>query len=177
MTCSIRKGVLFRRYRVYAGLDQPVGKEAVLFVDLLRHFPAHIGQMQKIVAVHCQEAPFPQGRHRMAHAGLCDLQVPGDIHGAHHTHLLMENKDGLQIVLPGRMKFHKDLPSLLSQAPSSSTLSDIDEILIDTRLLQKFLVGAMLCDLAVVNYQDLIGILDGIQTVSNHKQGLTLYQF
>ena len=99
--------------------------------------------------------------------------MPGDIHGAHHTHLLIENKDGLQIVLPGRMKFHKDLPSLLSQAPSSSTLSDIDEILIDTRLLQKFLVGAMLCDLAVVNYQDLIGILDGIQTVSNHKQGLT----
>lgn len=34
----------------------------------------------------------------------------------------------------------------------------------------------MLCDLAVVNYQDLIGILDGIQAVSNHKQGLTLYQ-
>ena len=34
--------VLFRRYRVYAGLDQPVGKEAVLFVDLLRHFPAHM---------------------------------------------------------------------------------------------------------------------------------------
>lgn len=64
MTCSIRKGVLFRRYRVYAGLDQPVGKEAVLFEDLLRHFPARIGQMQEIVAVHCQEAPFTQGRHR-----------------------------------------------------------------------------------------------------------------
>lgn len=63
-------GVLFRRYRVYASLDQPVGKEAVLFVDLLRHFPAHVGQVQEIVAVHCQEAPVPQGRHRMAHAGL-----------------------------------------------------------------------------------------------------------
>ena len=78
-------GVPFRRFRVYAGLDQPVGKEAVLFVDLLRHFPAHIGQMQEIVAVHRQEAPVPQGRHRMAHAGLCDLQVPGDIHRAHHA--------------------------------------------------------------------------------------------
>lgn len=70
MTCSIRQGVLFRRYRVYVGLDQPVGKEAVLFEDLLRHFPARIGQMQEIVAVHCQEAPFTQGRHRMVHAGL-----------------------------------------------------------------------------------------------------------
>lgn len=61
MTCSIRQGVLFRRYRVYAGLDQPVGKEAVLFLDLLRHFPAHIGQMQEIVAVHRQEPPRPAG--------------------------------------------------------------------------------------------------------------------
>ena len=109
MTCSIRQGVLFRRYRVYAGLDQPVGKEEVLFKDLLRHFPARIGQMQEIVAVHCQEAPFTQGRHRMAHAGLCDLQVPGDIHGAHYTEFLLENKDGFQVVLPGRMKFHQYL--------------------------------------------------------------------
>ena len=29
-------GVLFRRYRVYSSLDQPVGKETVLFVDMLR---------------------------------------------------------------------------------------------------------------------------------------------
>ena len=58
-------GVLFRRYRVYAGLDQPVGKEAVLFVDLLRHFPAHIGQMQEIVAVHRQETPVPQDAYCM----------------------------------------------------------------------------------------------------------------
>ena len=28
-------GVLFRRYRVYSSLDQPVGKETVLFVDPL----------------------------------------------------------------------------------------------------------------------------------------------
>ena len=63
-------GVLFRRYRVYAGLDQPVGKEAVLFVDLLRHFPAHIGQMEKVIFVHHKKAAVPQGSHCMAHAGL-----------------------------------------------------------------------------------------------------------
>ena len=37
-------------------------------------------------------------------------------------------------------------------------------------------MGAMLCDLAVINYQDLISVLDGIQTVGNHQQGLTFYQ-
>ena len=35
-------GVPFRCFRVYSGLNQPIGKEAALFVDLLRHFPAHI---------------------------------------------------------------------------------------------------------------------------------------
>ena len=58
-------GVLFRRYRVYSSLDQPVGKETVLFVDMLRHFPAHIGQMQEIVAVHRQEPPVPQDAYCM----------------------------------------------------------------------------------------------------------------
>ena len=37
-------------------------------------------------------------------------------------------------------------------------------------------MGAMLCDLAVINYQDLISVLDGIQAVGNHQQGLTFYQ-
>jgi|GEM_PF-4237377 len=32
-------GVPFRRFWVYAGLDQPVGKETVLFVGLLGHLP------------------------------------------------------------------------------------------------------------------------------------------
>ena len=98
-------GVLFRRYRVYAGLDQPVGKEAVLFVDLLRHFTAHIGQVKEIILVHCEKSTVPQGRHRMAHAGLCDLQVPGDIHGAHHTFFLLEHQHGLQIILAGSVQF------------------------------------------------------------------------
>ena len=48
----------------------PVGKEAVLFVDLLRHFPAHIGQMEKVIFVHHKKAAVPQGSHCMAHAGL-----------------------------------------------------------------------------------------------------------
>lgn len=63
-------GVPFRRFRVYADFNQSVGKEAVLFVDLLRYFPAHIGRMEKVIFVHREKAAVPQGSHCMAHAGL-----------------------------------------------------------------------------------------------------------
>ena len=36
---------------------------------------------------------------------------------------------------------------------------------------------ALLCNLAVVNDQNLIGILDGIQTVGDYEKCLALYQF
>jgi hypothetical protein len=36
--------------------------------------------------------------------------VPGHIYGAYHTEFLLENKDGFQVVLPGRMKFHGTSP-------------------------------------------------------------------
>ena len=98
----------------------------------------------------------------MTHTGFRYIKMPGHIYGAYHTEFLLENKNGLQIVLSGRMKFHWDLPSLLGQAPTGSVFSDIDKVLINTGLLQKFLMGAMLCDLAVANYQDLIGVLYGI---------------
>jgi len=42
----------------------------------------------------------------MAHTGFGHLHVPGHIYGTNHTEFLLENKDGFQIVLPGRMKFH-----------------------------------------------------------------------
>ena len=96
-------------------LDEPIsptiredtdGKEAVLLIGLLCHFPAHIGEMQGIVLVHREKASVPQGRHRIANTGLCDLQVPGHIHGAHRPFLLLENQNRLQVVLAGRM----DLP-------------------------------------------------------------------
>ena len=54
--------------------------------------------------------------------------------------------------------------------------SDIDKILINTGLFHQFFMGAMLRDLSVVNDQNLIGILDGVQTVGDDQQRLTLYQ-
>lgn len=62
----------------------------------------------------------------------------------------------------------------LYQTPSSRILSDIDKILINTGLFHQFFMGAMLRDLSVVNDQNLIGILDGVQTVGDDQQRLTL---
>ena len=66
---------------------------------------------------------------------------------------------------------------MLSKAPSSRILSDVDKLLINAGLLQKFFVRALLCNLTVVNDQNLIGILDGIQTVGDYEKCLALYQF
>ena len=52
-------GVPFRYFRVYTDLNQSVGKEAMLFVDLFCYFSAYIGQVQEIIAVHRQKAPVP----------------------------------------------------------------------------------------------------------------------
>nr|UWG20348.1 MAG: hypothetical protein [Bacteriophage sp.] len=102
-------GIGLRSFGVNACGDKLLGKEAVTLVDFFGNFPANIGQMEKVIFVHHKKAAVPQGSHCMAHAGLRDLHVPGHIYGAHYTELLLENKDGFQVVLPGRMKFHLNL--------------------------------------------------------------------
>ena len=82
-------GVSLRCFRVYTGLNQPFGKETVLFVDLFRHFLAHIGQVEGKVLIHREEAALLQGRHRMAHTGFGDSHVPGHIYRAYHAPLLL----------------------------------------------------------------------------------------
>ena len=71
---------------------------------------AEISQVQEVIYIHEQEAALFQGRHSMAHTWLRHLQVPGNIRRPHHTLFLFEDKDGLQIVVPGRMKFHGTVP-------------------------------------------------------------------
>ena len=88
-------------------------------IDFFSNLPAYIGQMEKVILIHCEKTTVPQGSHRMAHAGLGYLHVPGNIHGAYHAHLLVENKYGLQVVLTGRMKFHVAvLPQIIRQCSS-----------------------------------------------------------
>lgn len=70
MTWLNPAGICLCGFRIHAGGNQTLGKETVLFVNLFRHFPANVGQVQEIVAVHRQKTSIPQGRHRMAHAGL-----------------------------------------------------------------------------------------------------------
>ena len=112
-------GIGLRSFGVNACGDKLLGKEAVTLVDFFGNFPANIGQMEKVIFVHHKKTTVPQGSHRMAHAGLGYLHVPGNIHGAYHAHLLVENKYGLQVVLPGRMKFHVAvLPQIIRQCSS-----------------------------------------------------------
>ena len=99
-------GVGLRSFGVNACGDKLLGKKAMALVDFFSNLAAHIGQMEKVIFVHCEKAAVPQGSYRMAHAWLLHLHVPGHIYGAYHTEFLLENKDGFQIVLPGRMKFH-----------------------------------------------------------------------
>ena len=53
----------------------------------------------------------------------------------------------------------------------------MDEILINTGLFHQLLMSAMLRDPSVADDQNLVGVLDGVQTVGDDQQGLTLYQF
>ncbi len=50
------------------------------------------------------------GAEYYAEHGGAYLHVPGNIHGAYRAHLLMENQDGLQIVLAGSVQFHGTVP-------------------------------------------------------------------
>ena len=112
-------GFVFGDFRVYARSDQLHRKKLVPLVNFLSNFATHIGQMEKVIFIHCEKATVPQGSHRMAHAGLGYLHVSGNIHGAYHAHLLVENKYGLQVVLTGRMKFHVAvLPQIIRQCSS-----------------------------------------------------------
>mgnify|MGYP001046906063 CR=1 FL=1 len=52
----------------------------------------------------------------------------------------------------------------------------MDEILINTGLFHQLLMSAMLRDPSVADDQNLVGVLDGVQTVGDDQQGLTLYQ-
>ena len=97
-------GLPFRGLGIDPGRDKLASKEAVFLIGLLGYLPAYISQVQGEVFIHRQEAAFFQGRHRMTHAGLGHLHVPGHIHGAHHALFLLEHQHGLQVVLARRVK-------------------------------------------------------------------------
>ena len=63
-------GFVFGDFRVYARSDQLHRKKLVPLVNFLSNFATHIGQMEKVIFIHCEKAAVSQGSHRLAHAGL-----------------------------------------------------------------------------------------------------------
>ena len=97
-------GIPFRRFWVYAGLDQPVGKEAVLFVDLLRHFPAHIGQANEAALIPFNKTtPACSVVMAWVMLGLVNPMCRA-ISTGRTMPIFLENKDSLQVIFSRRMK-------------------------------------------------------------------------
>src|SRR5699024_3524185 len=63
-------GIGLRSPGVNACGDKLLGKEAMALIDFFGNLAAYIGQMEKVIFVHCKKAAVPQGSHRMAHAWL-----------------------------------------------------------------------------------------------------------
>ena len=99
-------GIPLGSNRIDASCHKHLCKKAMLFVGILGNLTAEIRQVQEVISIHEQETALFQCSHRMAHTGFGDLQVSGHIRRPHHALFLLEDKDGLQIVLPGRMKSH-----------------------------------------------------------------------
>ena len=63
-------GISLRSLRVNACGDKLLGKKTMSLIDFFGNLTPYIGQMERVILIHCQKATIPQGRHRMADAGL-----------------------------------------------------------------------------------------------------------
>ena len=63
-------GIGLRSFGVNACGDKLLGKKAMALIDFFGNLAAYIGQMEKVIFVHCEKAAIPQRSHCMAHAGL-----------------------------------------------------------------------------------------------------------
>ena len=70
MTCSIRQASASAVLGGNACCDKLLSKEAMALIDFFGNLAAYIGQMEKVILVHCEKATVLQGSHRMAHTGL-----------------------------------------------------------------------------------------------------------
>ena len=63
-------GIGLRSFGVNACGDKLLGKKTMALIDFFGNLAAHIGQMEKVIFIHCKKAAVSQGSHCMAHAGL-----------------------------------------------------------------------------------------------------------
>src|SRR5699024_4516210 len=100
-------GIFFRDFQIDTGFHKPCGKKTMPLVNFFCDLAPLFCQMEKVIFVHNKEAALLQDCYSMTYAGLGYSKMPGHVHGTHHTHFLMEYKNGFQIILPGRIEFHK----------------------------------------------------------------------
>ena len=81
-------GVFLRSIRSNTRFNQPLRKEAVLCVDLLRRFLAGLGQVQIAVRVSGEEPALAQKAQSMADTCFGVAQVLGNVNGPHLLHTL-----------------------------------------------------------------------------------------
>lgn len=67
---------------------------------------------------------------------------------------------------------HLLLDNKLANAPALGLLPNFDEPPVQPTLGHQLLMGAPLNDAAVIHHQDLIGVLDGSQTMGDGENGL-----
>lgn len=69
---------------------------------------------------------------------------------------------------------HLLLDNKLANAPALGLFPDFDEPPVQSTLGHQLLMGSSLDDAAVIHHQDLIGVLDGSQTMGDGENGLPL---
>ena len=68
------------------------------------------------------------------------------------------------------------LSTFLCQFPACCFLSYIQEFFIETFLNRQLLMGSLLLNMTMIQHQNLICVPYGLQTVSNHDNGLVVGQ-
>ncbi len=55
-------GIYLCSFRINTCCDKLFRKEAMTFINLFGHLAAHIGQMEKVIFIHCEKAAILQSR-------------------------------------------------------------------------------------------------------------------
>ena len=82
-------GVSLRSLGVNSCGDKLLGKEAVSLEDFFGNLAAYIGQVEKVILVHCEKTTVLQNAYRMADTRFAKAHVPGKVNGADHAHFLL----------------------------------------------------------------------------------------
>ena len=103
-SACVRKGC----FPVNPKLHQPIGKNRVAFVNLLRDFPSGFGQSNMPVFINLNVPGSSQIFHGYADAWLGKAHFIGNINGAHIGMSLTQHQNGFQVIFSSLLYFHKN---------------------------------------------------------------------